>query len=123
MTYASVYELNIVDDFTVFSIIYSKGSTGNYLRNNYWWKSYPALAAHICFGFLKWRILEGEVTGLDVTRFIREMFSEHKHMTCNANNASNNKTVEVEAALEETFDGKYCYVSAYCPRLKPIEKG
>ena len=37
-------------------------------------------------------------------------------------NASNQKTLGARLAMEEVFEGRYCYVPPYSPHLKPIER-
>jgi hypothetical protein len=85
--------------------------------------TYTIMAAFTMNGFICWKIYAEEVSGEEVADFVKTCVSPMVDESSFGllDNASNQKCDVAQKALENVFDGRYKYITPYCPRLKPIE--
>ena len=84
---------------------------------------YSTISAVTPFGFLAWRIHEGNIDHDAFTAFMVEDVAPHilpeNHLVLD--NATIHHAAPTRVALEEIFNGQYWYSAPYSPHLKPIE--
>ena len=90
-------------------------------------KSYPVLCAVTSIGIMAYRRFSSGhgVTASDNAAFILEEiapYTDRGKSYALLDNASNNCTDEVHAALDAAFDGRWQHLPAYSPRYAPIER-
>ena len=85
--------------------------------------AYSTIAAVTPFGFMCWRIHEGNIDHHDFISFLTEEVSPHvlpsHHLVLD--NATIHHAPETTVFLEEIFGGNYWFSAPYSPHLKPIE--
>jgi hypothetical protein len=88
-------------------------------------RSFAVHAAYTQFGFLAWEIFEGAVNQYHVTHFMEHHLAPflREDSFCIIDNATNQRTGMVRAALRLFFNDLYLYSPAYTPEFKPIERG
>ena len=88
-------------------------------------RTFSTIAAMTPFGFLCWRIFEGNVAADQFRGFLEDILQPY--ITINnwvlLDNAAQHHTEETRAELERVTHGQYYYVPPYSPHLKPVERG
>jgi DDE superfamily endonuclease len=88
-------------------------------------KNYPVMAAASASGFFAWTIYKSGhgVTATDVKCFVEDKVKGHLPPDAFGalDNARNQSTQSVHAALNDAFHGRWRHLPAYSPELNPIE--
>lgn len=95
-----------------------------FLQVNIRGRSYSCYGAYTYAGFICWRIYDGNCGSLHVVDFLEavtELLPDDTQYLFD--NASNQTSEVVTAAITRLIPGRAHYAPPYSPRLKPIERG